>query len=270
MEKQKNNYKVTTNRFVAFLDIMGFKDMVAREDHEEIYRKLQLISKIKDTLTDENENRGIRIVMFSDSIIIYSNDDSIECFHNFLIRVNIAFSTIIHRQIPIKGAVAYGKLSVNNSGLIFFGQPQIDAYLLQEQEVYYYGMVCHNSIEQYINKHQQELEKYQTLSLQNNKGKTIWEFLLETQTPLKSGEIQHLNMNWFIGSFSSNIINLQESRDIEAVNEHFSKIEQQIKQLYYNVSGRPRRYIDNTLNMLNKSKEQYLKQQFPKYEKSEK
>lgn len=270
MGKQTNTYKVTANRFVAFLDIMGFKDMVARGDHEEIYKKLQLISKIRDTLTDENENRGIRIVMFSDSIIIYSNDDSIECFRNFLIRVNLAFSTIIHKQIPIKGAIAYGKLSVNNSGLIFFGQPQIDAYLLQEQEVFYYGMVCHNSIEQYINEHQQELEKHQILSFQIDEGKPTWEFLLETKTPLKSGEIQHLNMNWFIASFFTNIINFQGTINLEASEELFSQIEQQIKQLYYNVSGRPRRYIDNTLNMLQKSKKRYLKQQFPEYETSEK
>ena len=32
----------TRNRFVAFLDIMGFKDRVARNEHNEILKELEL------------------------------------------------------------------------------------------------------------------------------------------------------------------------------------------------------------------------------------
>lgn len=40
-----NNWQITTNRFVGFIDIMGFKDMVARSSHEDIY---DMMKKIND------------------------------------------------------------------------------------------------------------------------------------------------------------------------------------------------------------------------------
>jgi|JI10StandDraft_1071094.scaffolds.fasta_scaffold2345218_1 hypothetical protein len=36
MEKEQQKWKTTAKRFVAYVDIMGFKDMVARNSHKDI------------------------------------------------------------------------------------------------------------------------------------------------------------------------------------------------------------------------------------------
>ena len=258
MEGQKDVKNITTNRFIAFLDIMGFKDMVARQRHEEIYSKLCTISQNQSEI--ENASNGIYTIMFSDSIIMYTENDTLECFINFLKIVSGTFTFLITKSLPAKGSIAYGKLTVDSTKNIFFGQPQIDAYLLQEQEVFYYGVVCHNSIEQYIKTHQKDL---QVNDPSNNKTykELLANQLLNEKTPLKSGEIQHYNLNWF--SFIIPFIP-KNSTSFTPANflEYMQQVERQIKSLYTNVSGKPRKYIDNTLSMLEKSKMHYFKQNF--------
>ena len=43
----KADWEITTDRYVAFIDIMGFKDMVARSTHDEIYQMMKEIDKAK-------------------------------------------------------------------------------------------------------------------------------------------------------------------------------------------------------------------------------
>lgn len=44
-EGSKTKWEIKDTRFVAFLDILGFKDLVYRKTHDEIYTLLTTISK---------------------------------------------------------------------------------------------------------------------------------------------------------------------------------------------------------------------------------
>ena len=226
MEKRKTiNWLPTDNRFVAFIDILGFKDLVMRNSHSEIYRLLNEISKLRKLIEnweDTNDGRYINsemyTVSFSDSIVIFSKSDSIEDFDLFIYSVKWLIQGAIERSIPLKGALAYGKISLNKSSQIYFGQPIIDAYLLEE-EVNYFGVVAHHSI-----------EKYYVDNIEKSSSKDL---LFETQTPLKYGKISHLNLLWFHHK-EVNVKNLKNT----------------IKKLQYNISGNPRRYVDKTLEFI--------------------
>lgn len=67
MESSKNtNWEPTCNRFVAFLDIMGFKDMVSRKKHADIYNMLNSISKVSEEIAKQpNLNQKIFILLHS-------------------------------------------------------------------------------------------------------------------------------------------------------------------------------------------------------------
>lgn len=224
------------NRFVVFLDIMGFKDMVTRKSHDEIYKLLDGFSIMSDEIKDKPFlKKDIYISTFSDSIVIFSKDGNVKTLFNFLFVVNKIFADAISREIPLKGSVAYGEISVNKSKSIFFGQPIIDAYLLQE-EVYYYGVVCHNSIDNYLSdQNDSELKK---IFIEDNS------ILSLVKASLKGGEITHLCLNWF-----DYIPNVQSDKKAKIENIDV------IKRLYGGVSGMPRKYIDNTINIYHKVKE---------------
>src|ERR1700744_2479239 len=80
----QEDWKITTNRFVAFFDILGFKDLVERSAHAEVVSKLmtlkKALKKLENIYADESfkkydmeETKGIT---FSDSIIIFSKSDT--------------------------------------------------------------------------------------------------------------------------------------------------------------------------------------------------
>lgn len=223
--KSEGKWQVTGKRFVAYLDIMGFKDFVARYDHKTIYFLMKDISKII-TAVNYPINSGLPVnpdvytLNFSDSIFIFSKDDSPESFESFSASTSYLFGGCIERTIPLKGSIAFGTISVDKDQHVYFGQPIIDAYMLQD-EVDYYGIVAHHSFEKY----------YREL-----KNKEMAEsYYFNIKTPLKSGFVEHINLDWSFGF--DHAVKIRERK---------TDILHQIDSLKILTSGGTRRYIDNT------------------------
>lgn len=230
MTENNLDWKTTNTRFIIFLDVMGFKDFVARHTHDYVYESMEKLSKTRDTIDsifnskDGDYKSMVYSTSFSDSIILFSKDDSLDSLASITISSCYIMAEALKESIPVKGAMAHGQISVNKEKQIYFGQPLIDAYLLQE-EVYYYGIVAHNSVDRHLS------------SLTTNEP--IWDFFIELQTPLKTGSISHKNVNWF------NLLKKQDE-DITVITINFSVVISKLKLL---TSGGPRKYIDNTLNV---------------------
>ena len=79
-EKAKTtNWLPTDKRFVAFIDVLGFRDLVMRNSHSHIYDLLSEISKLRsliDNWKDRSDGRytnaELYTVSFSDSIVVFS------------------------------------------------------------------------------------------------------------------------------------------------------------------------------------------------------
>lgn len=229
----KTNWKTTDNRFVCFLDILGFKDLVMRKSHDEIYNSLNEISKTK-RLVEESvkdiESIGdaeVYIVSFSDSIVVFSKNDNLDNFYYFLLAVRWLFTSAFNKNIPMKGGFSHGEVSLNKSEQIYFGQPIIDAYLMEE-DVNYMGIAAHSTIDYYVSK------------LQKLELKKIDPLLFESKTPLKCGQLVHTNINWFP---------IIKKDDIYDPNNVRAKI----NSFKNSASGNARKYIDNTLDIFERT-----------------
>ena len=177
----------TCERIVAFLDIMGFKDMVARH-FEAIKDKLEKLSSFIGETMDEN----YQYMIFSDSIILYAKSEGMEVFKSLLTKVSKIIEKSISLGLPIKGAIAKGECTVSlGYKPFFFGQPIIDAYTLEENVVLY-GVVLHNTVENMA------LE----LSEEN------FDFVFDYNVPLKGGNSNHFVLNWFCKNVGQNHSNL--------------------------------------------------------------
>ncbi len=81
-EINKNDWNITDERFIVFLDIMGFKDFVARKSHKEIYDMLAKLSgskfyvyeAFKKVEAPEYKDKELYTASFSDSIILFSKE----------------------------------------------------------------------------------------------------------------------------------------------------------------------------------------------------
>ena len=211
--------KNTADRFVAFLDIMGFKDRVARTNHAQLLEQLTNFNREITSYIGKYKNSEIQLAQFSDSIVLFSNDTTSISLQTLAEVTRGIMQTAINLQIPMKGAIAQGKITCDIPKQLFFGQALIDAYLLEEN-INYYGILVHHTAEKSV------------LTLIDNK-----KIFKDIKAPLKSGKISHFELSWYIND---------DNKDID-----LKKISSALKVIRQTVSDSPRKYIDNTLEVIN-------------------
>lgn len=223
MSSEEIKWKEDNNRFVCFLDIMGFKNMIDTRSHEDVKKMMDELSKIRQYILKQNKlfkkeaiyaqykDSEIQLVSFSDSIILFTNEDK---------PIDLLLLTYAARKIlfdagklgiPIKGAISYGYTTADFENSIFLGRPIVDAYLLQE-ELFYYGVTLDHNAEAFYKKNLTAFE-----------GHDMYEFL---KTPFKRGKVMHANLK----------------TGPETKLEDFEKF-------YDTVCGNTRQYVDNTIEV---------------------
>lgn len=222
---------ITCNRFITFIDIMGFKDFVARSTHEDVEKTLSQFIETFDTelitlMTKDQkvtfDESLVKPIIFSDSIILMTKDESLESAASLIIYTQWIVSMALLHTIPFKGAIAFGLITADMDRSLYFGQPIIDSFQLQE-ELDIYGVVLHNTAEKYL------LDKGYMNVVQNTMN--------NTKIPMKkSGKVTHYIVNPFI---------------IEEPNSHEEPYKNIIIEYYKKVSGSTRHYVDNTSEFLN-------------------
>lgn len=211
----------TSVRFVAFLDIMGFKERVARNKHQDILASLETFQSNISCYIATHQDADIQMAMFSDSILLYSKDitsNSLSALADITSHV-MMYALQQDIPIPLKGAIAAGEMTCNQTKQLYFGQALIDAYLLEES-VKYYGVVLHHSAEKYVVEY--GASKY----------------FQDKQVPLKSGRIAHYELNWY------DTLAMLEEGNAQV------PLEDCLKHIRLTVSDAPRVYVDNTLDVI--------------------
>lgn len=211
--------QTTRNRFVAFLDIMGFKDRVARNNHDEILKELETFQSNISKYVSYHKSANVQIALFSDSILIYSQDNTVGSLHALAdITSHIMMYAIQQEKpIPLKGAIAAGLMTCNQTKQLYFGQALIDAYLLEEN-IKYYGVLVHHSAEKYLK--EEDFKEFRDI-----------------KAPLKSGDIAHYELRWY------DTVIKKEGKNEKTVRECLNN-------LRLTVSDEPRKYIDNTQKVI--------------------
>ncbi|MBL7777800.1 MAG: hypothetical protein JNK66_05795 [Chitinophagales bacterium] len=220
------NWETPGKRFVCFMDIMGFKDYVYRNSHGSVDKKMnefyEIIRKYKALKvtyatigkpTKKNRERIlVKSVMFSDSIVLITKDDSSESAFFLVSACAQIVGNCLSKDIGIKAAISYGNLTCDFKKSLFYGKGLVDAYLLQE-ELGFYGCILDHRAERKID------------SWKEKSDITMGGLLKELRVPLKSGLIRHTTV------------------DTAFLVQDISKI---VKGISKTVSGKPRIYVDNT------------------------
>ena len=233
MEKTKtgDSWEVTALRHVAYIDIMGFKDRVAKFKHEDVYATMLQINdrriKAVGVKWTDTDIELVSTTTFSDSIMIFSKDDTPDSLYSFICTVAAFTEDLFITGVPHKGAISFGMMTLDKTNSIFFGQPLIDAYLLQE-ELEYYGVIVHAKGEEEIDK----IKKLKSLL-----------FLHPYECPLKGAASWHLTIHPFTACFKFKNPESEEYKDCLSLYKA-------VDSLKNNTSGRLRKYIDNTRKYL--------------------
>ena len=134
---------VYKDRYIVFIDILGFKDIVNKSNNdnkkaEEILENLKCIERIKKENDEIFKLTSInrRVTIFSDSIIIsypLLHSES-GCFLSLVLDIIYITIELLNKGVYIRGGMTYGKLYHENN--ICFGPAMVEAYSLEQEAIY--------------------------------------------------------------------------------------------------------------------------------------
>ena len=152
---------VSEYRAVAFLDILGFRDLLSKNSADEIAEKYSRVINMaksfnKDLLPDSKEprlftsnakdDRWCISKIFSDSIILVAHDDKEESCLRLLIYVWRLLQACLSAQMPFRGGIAFDEIFVDEIKEIFLGRALTKAYELEGSQEWI-GAAIHGDLE---------------------------------------------------------------------------------------------------------------------------
>jgi hypothetical protein len=126
--------------YVAFLDILGFKNKIESKEFTDIYNVFQRIKSKKKDQDENNSNCDTKFLFCSDSIFITSHElDSV-------VRIASSLSLEIMEllDLGVRGAITYGDYF--HSGNIVYGPAIIEACRLEKEEAKYSRVIIDQSV----------------------------------------------------------------------------------------------------------------------------
>lgn len=136
-----------TNRYVAFLDVLGFKDKLLSYKGENFLNSYysQLLTNI--TITEESYSNHFNFVVMSDSIVIFSKDKTSRHFNEIVQICSGLQHSLLMQGIPIRGAISYGQFDSKNindiGGNVFIVGPSlIEAYEWERKQKWLGIILC--------------------------------------------------------------------------------------------------------------------------------
>jgi hypothetical protein len=204
---------MNSKKYVAFLDILGFSDLVTHNPEEklvQIYEQLlkpiveSSLSGFKSKRVETNDSSPPHLVtnpsdfkinslVVSDSIILWTNDLTEESFLNIISVTSSILMAGIVTGIPLRGAITAGSLmrlsnkyksNMDNVTDTVIGKGLVDAYLLEKTQQWSGGFISKSVFEE----------------LENNQ---IWidaiikaGFIQKYNVPLKGNDSNEYVLNW--------------------------------------------------------------------------
>lgn len=217
-------------RLVLYADFLGFKARVNSTSHTELKNLLLSFNEAFHKRMQPLQMGGyLRFVQFSDSILIVVNGTNSKMFNLITKAAVCVMQEALRINFGIKGVIAQGVFSFDESNGLFFGRPLVDAYELHE-ELKYYGIVVHHSAENTVKNNISAGTPYS-----------------KNEIYIERGKVAHYHLCWNL------LDTLNATKDITSLcNSWLDTIEE-------TVSGHPRQYIDRTREVLLVDSKEYKK-----------
>lgn len=196
-----------SNSFVAFFDILGFKNVVENNTHEdllELYNdslpfSLELLDKyfpfIYSTITPAAEQTAISIKAFliSDSLILIQDEFTERGLTYIIAESQILLGSCLFDGIPLRGAISFGEVTMQatNWGTTIVGKALTNAYLLESKQNWSGGIIDGRCFEAVKQQGKQKLED-RLLAIRHPAP-----LMCRYDVPMKSGSYEsHFVFDW--------------------------------------------------------------------------
>ncbi|RZJ47996.1 MAG: hypothetical protein EOO44_21690 [Flavobacterium sp.] len=120
-------------QYVAFIDVLGFSELVFKSQHAQLEQYFQTVTEILSDM--KMGQQKIQSLSISDSIILITPDD-IDGLKRLIKAVRRIQRKLLSKNILIRGAVSYGEAFFDDKQNIIIGKGYIRAYQLESEAIY--------------------------------------------------------------------------------------------------------------------------------------
>lgn len=124
--------------FVAFLDVLGFKQMIKSKDLTQINQYFGIVESAVRYLKSIPSKKNINSIVISDSIILSApytdtNEDNLEMLRQLCMAIGLIQQSLAIKGIWLRGAICYGDTYFDSINSQIVGPAYVEAYLLEEK-----------------------------------------------------------------------------------------------------------------------------------------
>ncbi|WP_189469522.1 hypothetical protein [Litchfieldella qijiaojingensis] len=121
------------DRWFAYLDLLGFTNLVQSKSIEEVLPIYsEALKRMRSACKLGKKEAGLLSSWFSDTFIIYTKSDSLQDFAHLESAARNFFQLLIIEEIPVRGCISHGKLYSQAKNNIFVGPALIEAHTFGE------------------------------------------------------------------------------------------------------------------------------------------
>ena len=134
------NSDLASKRWVGYFDLLGVKQLYKTKNHISIFVAISsAIEKFKERATAWG---NVGYAWFSDTFIVYTEDDSTESFGAIDNISRWFFYFLITADIPVRGAISCDAFYADRENDLFFGEAFIEAYEYGETQDWIGLLLC--------------------------------------------------------------------------------------------------------------------------------
>lgn len=125
-------------RYLLFLDILGFSELVESVDVEDVYATIEEALQAFDRW--EELNKCFRTIYFSDTFIFYQDSKGYGdwAFSDVYAIAGMILSALLAKGIAARGSITFGPFEVREDSkrkrTVYFGRALVEAYRAEQRE----------------------------------------------------------------------------------------------------------------------------------------
>lgn len=208
-------------RYIAFFDILGFKDLVFNNDHtslEKIYEHFSNAAHLSLANFQAQEGQiadnsiakidmskvTVNSLIVSDSVIFWTNGESPNDFMEIISASQLMLAVSFKIGVPVRGGISFGDFTFNefetdspqkNVLTSCFGRALVDAYSLEALQEWSGCIVSETALEHFST----QVEYYQKMTAEELVDLDLlksYKVLVEYDAPLKRSVDNYLVVNY--------------------------------------------------------------------------
>lgn len=151
--------KIICERYVAFLDIIGFESLIESRPLEEIIAKIGNVLSLLPVVSTlghikvagsqyspDEKFRAVHLCSFSDSFVIATKDVSRDSLNSVITASFLLARGLFTGGLPVRGAIAKGEAAVIEGTDHIVGKAVVDAIKLERQQAWF-GVMLSTDVE---------------------------------------------------------------------------------------------------------------------------